>query len=304
MYRPMQIPGVDSEQIAETDSLLRAELAADVKSFTSMTWEGRFHIILDNLWDVGVKLLVVVAIFVVGRWVIKRIIKLVDLIFTKRRLDPALRSFTRSLVSGFLWLVLFYLMIAWLGVNTSLFVALFAAAGLAIGMALSGVFQNFAGGVMILLLKPFRCGDWIETQGQAGSVVDIKLFNTILRTADNKTILIPNGSVSNNIINNFHVSHTRRLEWTIPLVVGTDFDAAKAVVMELLAAEGRVLTTRPSEVVVGKLNTNSLDVVARAWVNTPDAQDVFEDMNAVFYRTMPARGFNFPDPQQVVLARM
>lgn len=301
MFLPLQLPGVDQEDIAEADSLLKANLRAEVRSLKGMTWEDRFHAIWDELLKVGLKVVVVIAIFLVGRWIIRRITKLLDTIFEKRHVDPSLRSFIRGIVDIFLYIVLFYLMIAWLGVNTSLFVALFAAAGLAIGMALSGVFQNFAGGVMILLLKPFRVGDWIEVQNQTGKVIDIRLFNTILRTADNKTILLPNGSVSTGIVNNYNTAGTRRIEWLVSLPVGTDFTAVQKLLMELINAEPRVLPDPAPEVILNKLNPNAIDVAAHGWVNAGDYADVQVSMNATIYKTLPEKGFKLPSAQLDVM---
>ncbi len=290
----ISVPGVDEAEIQHADSILRAGLETRVRTIAGMTWEERLHLILNDLWSVGLKVVVVLAIFIAGRWLIKRIVKLLDTIFEKRHADPSLRTFIRSLINIFLYIVLFYLMIAWLGINTSLFVALFAAAGLAIGMAMSGVFQNFAGGVMILLLKPFKVGDTIELQGQAGAVMDIRLFNTELRTADNKTILIPNGSVSTSIVNNYNVAGTRRLEWTVSLMLGTDFEAVKMLLMSYIEADSRIMTTPAPKIVLGKLNTNSLDVIVHAWVASADNLDVFYDINAKIYETLPQKGFEFP----------
>lgn len=295
MYLPMQmLPGVNEDQIETADSLLRANVEEKARTFAGMTWDERFQMILNDLWSVGVKIIVVIGIFIVGRWLIRRIVKLIDNIFEKRHVDPSLRTFTRSLASIFLYIVLFYLMIAWLGVNTSLFVALFAAAGLAIGMAMSGVFQNFAGGVMILLLKPFRVGDWIELQGQSGSVIDIRLFNTMLRTADNKTILLPNGGVSTSIVNNYNVAQTRRMECTVSLSVGTDFSAVRKVLMDIVQADSRILADPAPSVVINKLNTSTVDFVVYAWVDSGDYLSVLQTMNAAIYTTLPAKGFPFP----------
>ncbi|MDR2912419.1 MAG: mechanosensitive ion channel [Alistipes sp.] len=296
MFLPMQLPGVDQQEVERADSLLRADIQNRVHTFAGMTWEERFHAILNDLWDVGLKLVVVIAIFIVGRWLIGRVVKLIGRLFERRKVDASLRTFVRSMVEIVLYLVLIYLMIAWLGVDTSLFVALFAAAGLAVGMALSGVFQNFAGGVMILLLKPFRNGDWIELQGQAGTVMDIRLFNTVLRTSDNKTILLPNGSVSTGIINNHNAARTRRLEWTVSLEIGADFEAAKKVLLELLTADGHVNTIPAPEVLIAQLNPASLDIVVHAWVASGEYWDVLYRVNEAIYRTLPERGFNFSHP--------
>lgn len=290
----MQLPGIDEKQVDKADSLLRAGLEERVRTFAGMSWTERYHLILEDLLNYGVKLLIAIAIFLVGRWLIRRFVKVMNLIFEKRRVDPSLRTFIRSLCEIFFYLVLFYLIILCLGVDTSLFVALFAAAGLAIGMAMSGVFQNFAGGVMILLLKPFRDGDYIEVQGQAGTVEEIKLFNTELRTVDNKTILLPNGSVSNSIVNNYNVARTRRLEWIVALALDTDFAAVRKTMMDLMKAEPKILATPAPEVVLSKLNSGSIEVTVHAWVESADNLAVFHKMNEVIHDTLPEKGFSYP----------
>lgn len=306
MLLPLQLSGLDEEQIVAADSLMRAKLEANYEATRDTlskmeTWKEKVAYIMNDTWHsllhFGIRLLIVIAIFVVGRWLIRRLLKTIDKIFEKRNVDLSLRTFVKSMINIILYLVLFYIIIAYLGVNTSLFVALFAAAGLAIGMALSGTFQNFAGGVMILLLKPFRVGDWIEAQGQSGTVMDIRLFNTILRTSDNKTILLPNGSVSTSIVNNYNVARTRRVEWIISLEYGTDFDAVQKVLLGLVKGDKRVLSTPEPVVYLGNLGTSSVDITVRCWVKSGDFWGVFYDLNALIYKTLPEKGFSFPFSQ-------
>jgi small conductance mechanosensitive channel len=190
-------------------------------------------------------------------------------------------------------------MIAWLGVNTSLFVALFAAVGLAVGMAMSGVFQNLAGGVMILILKPFRVGDWIEVGEHSGAVIDINMFNTVLRTSDNRTILLPNGLSSTGIIDNYNVAKSRRLEWVVSLADGTDFIAARKLLAEIVAAEPKIMKNPQPEVIIVKLNPNALDVVVRGWVASRDYWEVMYRINSAIYTTMPENGFDFDSSQSI-----
>ncbi len=299
MFTPLQLPGIDKEDIAQADSLLRAGVERRIETFAGMTWNDRFHLILNDLWHVGLKLVVVFVLFIVGRWLIKRLIKLLNIVFEKRKVDLTLRSFIRGITNTFLYLILFYAMIAWLGVNTSLFVALFAAAGLAIGMAMSGVFQNFAGGVMILLLKPFRAGDWVRIGDDAGAVIDISLFNTVLRTADNRTILIPNGSVSTSVVDNYNAAKTRRLEWIVSLADGTDFISARKLLEEIIAAETKIMKNPAPEVVIVKLNPNALDIVIHGWVASRDYWEVLYRVNSNIYTTMPQKGFDFDSTQSI-----
>lgn len=300
MLLPLQIPNVDEKEIAAADSLLRAGLQTKVKTFAGMTWEERFHSILNDIWHLGLKVLVVIVIFIVGRWLIKKIVKWLNNLFEKREVDASLRTFIRSLVNIVLYIVLFYLIIAYLGVNTSLFVAIFAAAGLAIGMALSGVFQNFAGGVMILLLRPFKVGDWISAQGQSGSVTDIRLFNTELRTADNQVILLPNGSVSTSIVTNTNAAGTRRVEWVIGIEYGSDFEAARKVISGIIESDKRILKTPAPGIFLSSLGDSAINITIQVWCTSGDYWGVFYDTNAAIYRILPEKGFGFPFPQMDV----
>jgi small conductance mechanosensitive channel len=295
----MQIPGVDREQIAQADSLIRADIATRVQSFSQMTWEERLQFFGDQLWSVGLKILVAIAIILIGRWLIKHIVQWIDAAFKKGKVDPSLRTFLKSLFKTLLYLVLFYFVITWLGINTSLFVALFAAAGLAIGMAISGVFQNIAGGVMVLMIKPFKCGDWIELQGQAGTVMDIRLFNTILRTSDNKTVLLPNGSVFTSIVLNHTSARTRRIEWAVSLEPDNDFDEVQKTLLDTLALDERIKSTPAPEIVMARLNPGSMDILVHCWVATPDYWSVFYKMNVAIFKALKAKGYDMDSPQAV-----
>jgi small conductance mechanosensitive channel len=292
MYLPMQLPGVNGADIERADSLLRSGIEHRVQVLAEMTWGERFHLLAGDLWHVGLKIVVAIAIIVVGRWIVRHVGRGVGAILEKWKVDPSLRTFIRSATKIFLYLVLFYLVITWLGVNTSLFVALFAAAGLAIGMAMSGVFQNIAGGVTVLMLKPFKCGDWIELQGQAGRVMDIRLFNTVLRTADNRTILFPNGSVSTSVVCNHTAARTRRLEWPVSLDLNSDFEAARRAIMELLVKEKRINTFPVPEVVLNQITSDSIDLLARGWVATNDYWDVYFGISAAIFKALSEKGFD------------
>ena len=184
-----------------------------------------------------------------------------------------------------------------LGIDTTSFIAVFASAGLAVGMALSGTLQNFAGGVMILIFKPFKVGDFIEAQGQSGSVKEIQLLNTVINTPDNKTILIPNGSISTGIINNYSKEATRRLDWTFGIAYGDDYDRARE--NDTRNARGRSPRTEESCPVrrPNSLGDSSVNILARAWVSSGDYWDLFFDMNERVYKRFAEVGLNIPFPQ-------
>ena len=175
-----------------------------------------------------------------------------------------------------------------------------SAATLAIGMALSGTAQNFAGGVMILLMKPYRVGDFISAQGQSGTVREIKLFSTVITTGDNQTIYIPNNSIATAIIDNYSTSETRRVDWTIGISYGDDVDAARRALLDLLAADSRVLTDPAPVVWVAALADSSVNLSVRAWVKNADYWDVFFENNEKTYKLLPLKGISFPFPQMDV----
>ena len=187
-----------------------------------------------------------------------------------------------------------------LGVNVTSLIAVASAATLAIGMALSGTAQNFAGGVMILLMKPYRIGDYISAQGQSGTVRDIKLFSTVITTADNQTIYIPNNSIATAIIDNYSTSETRRVDWTVGISYGDDVDVAREAVLSMLAADPRVLSDPAPVVWVAALADSSVNLSIRAWVKNGDYWNVFFEHNERFYKELPKAGINFPFPQMDV----
>ena len=246
---------------------------------------------------VGSKILFAVIVLIVGRWLVRRLNKLVNKILTKREVDASLTTFVRSLVSITLNLLLVIVIIGILGIETSSFIALFASAGVAVGMALSGTLQNFAGGVMILLFKPFKVGDFIEAQGQSGTVREIQIFNTILTTADNKVIIIPNGGLSTGLMKNYSKEPTRRVDWEFGIAYGDDYTKAREVLARLLDADSRVLKEPPYFIALTSLGASSVNIVVRAWVNSADYWGVYFDMNEKVYKTFAQENLNIPFPK-------
>ena len=247
--------------------------------------------------SVGSKILLAIVVFIVGRWIVRRLNKLLAKILEKRHVDASLSTFVNSLVNITLTLLLIIVVIGVLGIETSSFIALFASAGVAIGMALSGTLQNFAGGVMILLFKPFKVGDTIEAQGQTGTVREIQIFNTILATPDNKIIIIPNGGLSTGLMKNYSREATRRVDWEFGIAYGDDYTKAKAVIARLLDADGRVLKDPAYFIALTSLGESSVNIVVRAWVNAGDYWGVYFDMNEKVYKTFAEENLNIPFPQ-------
>lgn len=206
----------------------------------------------------------------------------------------------RSLVSILLNLILAFAIVSRLGVETTSFAALLASAGVAIGMALSGNLSNFAGGLIILVFKPFKVGDYIEGQNANGTVREIQIFHTILTTVDNKVIYVPNGALSSNAITNYNKQETRRAEWVFGVEYGEDFEKVKVVLQRIIDADPRILKDPAPMIALGALSASSVDIKVRAWAKTADYWDVYFDMNKIVYDTFNKEGIGFPFPQLTV----
>lgn len=246
----------------------------------------------------GLPLLLAVATLIVGLYVIKVLVKFMKRRMEKADVDPSLRPFLLSLVSTILRICLVFSVVGMVGVETSSFVAVLAAAGLAIGMALQGTLGNFAGGVMILFFKPFRVGDLIEAQGQKGVVKEIQIFNTIMTALDNRVIIIPNGPLSTGVMVNFTANDTRLVDMTFGIAYGESTDLAKDTIMEIISSHPKVLKDPEPKVMVKELADSSVNFAARVWVNTPDYWDVyFDTQKAVYDKFEKTDGLSIPFPQ-------
>ena len=272
-----------------------------MKELFTSTSNVSLDVFLAKMIDLGIsvgsKILLAIVVFLVGRWIVRRLNKLLAKILEKRHVEASLSTFVKSLVNITLTLLLIIVVIGVLGIETSSFIALFASAGVAIGMALSGTLQNFAGGVMILLFKPFKVGDTIEAQGQSGTVREIQIFNTILATPDNKIIIIPNGGLPTGLMKNYSREATRRVDWEFGIAYGDDYTKAKAVIARLLDADGRVLKDPAYFIALTSLGESSVNIVVRAWVNAGDYWGVYFDMNEKVYKTFAEENLNIPFPQ-------
>ena len=288
------------EPLLVPDSVQKANLVQTIDKVMNMDYRAFFTDMLnDGVW-ILLKLLLALAIYLVGRWIVKRIVHLLDMAFERRRVDVSLRMFVRNAVKVVFSLVLVLIVVQTLGVNVTSVIALFSAATLAIGMALSGTAQNFAGGVMILLMKPYRVGDFISAQGQSGTVREIKLFSTVITTGDNQTIYIPNNSIATAIIDNYSTADLRRVDWTVGISYGDSVETARKALLEILAADSRVLREPAPVVWVAALADSSVNLSIRAWVRNADYWDVFFQNNELFYNRLPEHGISFPFPQMDV----
>ena len=293
----------ETEKVKELivpDSVQKAQLAQVVKKISSLDYDSLLTNIVQEAGWVCFKILIAFVIYIIGKQLIKWVVRIMDRAFVRHKVELSLRSFLRSLTRVVLMLVLVLAIVQTLGVNTSSFLAIFASAGLAIGMALSGTLQNFAGGVVLLILRPYKVGDYIEAQGQAGTVESIGLFQTCLKTPDHQTIYVPNNSIATSIIDNYSQSENRRIEWILSISYGDDVDVARREILAMLAEDKRVLTETPPVVYVKTLNSSSVDLSVRAWVANGDYWTVFFEMNERMYKELPAKGINFPFPQMDV----
>ncbi len=254
-------------------------------------------LVKDYVVPFGIKLVAAIIVLLLGRWVIKLIKKGLTKVMARRNMEPSLNSFLMSLVSVLLTFFLIMAIIGILGINTSSLVALLASAGLAIGMALSGTLQNFAGGVMIMLFKPFKVGDFIAAQGYEGKVNGIQIFNTTILTPDNKTVILPNGALSTGPVTNFNKETDRRVDWVFSISYGDDYDKAKAVLQRLCDADERILKEPKPVIELLKMSDSSIDITVRARVKPEDYWAVYFRMNELVYKTFPQEGLNFPFPQ-------
>ncbi len=248
----------------------------------------------------GPKLIAVIAVLIIGLWIIKLIVSGIDKAMKRGNLDASLRPFLVGIIGALLKVMLAISVAGMMGIEMTSFIAVLGAAGLAIGMALSGTLQNFAGGVMILLFKPFKVGDVIDAQGYLGSVSEIQIFNTVLKTPDNKTIFIPNGGLSTSSMTNYSTEATRRVDWTIGIGYGDDVDKARQVIQKLCDNDTRILKDPEVFIRVSELADSSVNFTVRAWVKSPDYWDVFFDMNESVYKTFDKEGLNIPFPQMDV----
>lgn len=289
-----------TEQVSETiqnDSTVvaMAETLEHLRQTPISEWLP--ELVRQYLVPLGIKLIVALVVLILGRWVIKWVKRWMMKFMQHKRADATVCSFIASLVSVVLTFVLIILIISILGINTSSLVAILASAGLAVGMALSGTLQNFAGGVIIILFRPFKVGDFIAAQGQEGVVKAIQIFNTVITTPDNKVISIPNGILSTGVMTIFTREETRRVDWTYSISYGDDYDKAKAVLLRLCNEDQRILKTPEVFVEIAQLNTSSVDIRLRVWVKSADYWAVYFSMNEKVYKALPEEGLHFPFPQ-------
>lgn len=279
-------------------------LTAQTVAPTAEKEVSKIQYLIEQLTDWGVeiggRIIGAVLIFIIGRLLISFLNKMVAKLLVKRKVELSIQTFIKSLTNILLSILLVIAVIGKLGVETTSFAALLASAGVAVGMALSGNLQNFAGGLIVLLFRPFKVGDFIESQGVSGTVREIQIFHTILTTPDNKVIYIPNGALSSGTVTNYSREETRRVEWVIGVEYGESYDKVESTVRRMLAEDSRILTTPEPFVALHALSDSSVNVVIRVWVNSGDYWNVYFDMNRNIYSVFNKEGIGFPFPQLTV----
>ena len=293
----------DTEKVKELiipDSIQKAQFTEAVHKISSLNYHELLNDIAKNAAWIAIKVVLAIIIYYIGRQIIKWVIRLMDRAFLRHKIEASLQKFLRSLTKALMMIMLLLVIVQTLGINTSSILAMFASAGLAIGMALSGTLQNFAGGVILLILRPYKVGDYIEAQGQSGTVESIGLFSTCLKTVDNQTIYVPNSAISSSVIDNYSQSKTRRIEWILSISYGDDIDVARKEILAIIASDQRILKVIEPVVLLKNLGASSVDLSIRVWVNNEDYWNVFYDINERMYKELPTKGVNFPFPQMDV----
>lgn len=289
----------DSLKVILADTTLTAQekTAVVAEQVKNMTFSDILSMLAEWGVEIAAKVAIALAIYFVGRWLIGRLVKIVNKVCEKRGVEISLQQFFKNMIKVVLYICLALTVIGILGIDTTSLIAMFASASLAIGMALSGTMQNFAGGVMILLLRPYRIGDYVEAQGQAGTIKEISLFNTVITTVDNKIIYVPNSSISTGIINNYSQAATRRVDWNITISYGDDVEVARRVLIEMMNSDKRVKQDPAPVVYLTSLGNSAVNISARAWVANADYWGVYFDLNERIYNELPKHGLHFPFPQ-------
>ncbi|MGM9837696.1 MAG: mechanosensitive ion channel family protein [Paludibacteraceae bacterium] len=305
-------PALRPDSLRQATEMIIQQVTSDPETF--------WHDVMTSAIHFGIKVLVALLIYLIGAWLIRRVKKLLVRVFEKRHTERTLATFISSLVSITLTVMLVLATIGTLGVDTTSFAAILTAGGMAIGMALSGTVQNFAGGIMLLIFRPFKSGDFIKVSGEAGTVMDVSIVSTKILTTDNRVIILPNGSLFSGNIENVSAQPLRRVEWTISVEYGVEAQPCIDLIRSIILSDTRILTSadkRPAPespssvntthlpipdpfVALLSLNSNDISFVARAWVRSEDYWDVFFELNQRFYTELPQHGFGFAYPHMDV----
>lgn len=282
-------------------SLLQAAPIESGKEVIEAVKTGKMDEFIEQIiilgTEAGKSILLAAIVAVIGYYIVRFINNMVARILERRNVEPTVQTFLKSFINITLLILLILTVVSTLGVNTTSLAALLASAGLAVGMALSGNLQNLAGGIILLLFKPYKVGDYIEAQGVSGTVKAIQIFHTILTTPDNKELFIPNGALSSGNITNYSKNDLRRVDMVVSVEYGTDTEKVKQVTQELLRSDNRILKDPAPFVAVNELGDNGVFFSIRVWVNGSDYWNVFFDTNERIYNEFNKQGIGFPFPQ-------
>lgn len=262
--------------------------------------EKYWNQVADLVIEYGATLVLAILVLIVGLWLIKRIVKVVGRGMEKRNVDASLRPFLTSIIKALLTVMLVISVASMVGVEMTSFVAVLGAAGLAVGLALQGSLSNFAGGVLILLLKPFKAGDFIEANGFSGTVREIQIFYTYLTTPSNQEIVIPNGDLSNNAVKNYSFHDTRRIDMTFGIGYEDDMDKAKSILRSIVESDSRIIKDRGIDIFVEALADSSVNFHVRCWAANGDFWDIYNNMNEKVKKAFDKEGVSIPFPQRDV----
>ena len=257
-------------------------------------------LITDLALTYGLKLILAILTLTIGLWFIKIVVRGFSSVMDRRNLDESLKPFLRSLASTLLKVMLVISVMGMVGIEMTSFIAVLGAVGLAVGMALSGTLQNFAGGVMILIFKPFKVGDYIDATGYSGTVHEIQIFNTIMKTSDNKTIIIPNGALSGSSMINYSIETTRRVDMTFSTGYSDDINKTKAVLNKLIDEDQRIIRNPEPFVAISQLAESTVNYVVKVWCNSSDYWGIYHDMQEKVKLTFDHEGISNPYPQREI----
>ncbi len=263
-------------------------------------WNQVFDVIQTKGVDLGINVAIAIAIFYVGKMAISLVVRALHKVMQRQEVDKTLETFVCNLVRMVLLVVVIIAAIGQIGIETTSFIAIFGAAGLAVGLALQGSLSNFAAGVLIVLFRPYRVGHFIEAAGINGVVEQVQILTTVLKTGDNKQVIVPNGQIMNSIITNFSANDTRRVDMVVGVSYDDDLDKVRNTIKELVAAEDRILDEPACTIAVSALADSSVNFVVRPWVKTSDYWGVMFDLTEAIKKRFDKDGISFPFPQRDV----
>lgn len=256
--------------------------------------------LIDNVMVWGPNFIGALIVLVVGLYLVKTVTRCLGSVLEARKLDPSLVPFVKHLTNIVLKILVIFSVMGMIGIQMTSFIALLGAAGLAFGLALSGTLQDFAGGVILLIFRPFNVGDFIEAQGCSGTVKEISIFTTILHSPDNRVLIIPNGPLATKELTNYSKEPTRRVDWKFGIAYGDDIENFKKAIHDFVSEDSRILNETATFIGLSELGDNSVNLAVRVWVKTPDYWDVFFDMNEKVYKRLKDYNLNIPFPQMDV----